>query len=132
MKDQVKRLFRTMYMGGNADLDVLIMCHCYLESDHSKNKVVLRRQALMQNSHILIADERYNSWQEIDGTIKGSSRHRSSPKDEDRSDRDRHRSSRETRGRDKDKGMEEKNGKCRDIGKEKEIETKVRTRKGIV
>ncbi|GKD48418.1 serine/threonine-protein kinase KIPK2-like protein [Tanacetum coccineum] len=90
MKDQAKRLFRTMYMGGNADLDVLIMCHCYLESDHSKNK--------------------------IDGTIKGSSRHRSSPKDEDRSDRDRHRSSRETRGRDKDKGMEEKNGKCRDIG----------------
>ncbi|GJZ38038.1 hypothetical protein Tco_0584229 [Tanacetum coccineum] len=57
--------------------------------------VVLRRQALMQNSHILITDERYNSWQE------GSSRHRSSPKDEDMSDRDRHRSSRETKGRNK-------------------------------
>ncbi|GJV63009.1 hypothetical protein Tco_1473837 [Tanacetum coccineum] len=39
MKDQAKRLFRTIYMGGNADLDVLIVCHCYLESDHSKNKI---------------------------------------------------------------------------------------------
>ncbi|GJU08735.1 transcription initiation factor TFIID subunit 1 isoform X1 [Tanacetum coccineum] len=100
-------------------LFIFHFCHGFIQ-------VVLRRQALMQNSHILIVDGRYNSWQE------GSSRHRSSPKDGDRSDRDRYRSSRETRGKDKDKGREKKNGKGRDIGKEKEIETKVRTRRGIV
>ncbi|GJS57452.1 hypothetical protein Tco_0652236 [Tanacetum coccineum] len=81
------------------------MCHCHLllESDPSKNEVVLRRQALMQKSHILTADEQ-----------RGSSRHRSSPKDEDMIDRDRHKSSRGTRGR------EEKNDKGRDKDRERE------------
>ncbi|KAJ0811801.1 hypothetical protein HanPSC8_Chr17g0754801 [Helianthus annuus] len=46
----------------DAALDVLTMCHCHLlEIDPYKNEVVLRRQALMRYSHILSADERYNS-----------------------------------------------------------------------
>nr|GEY39302.1 homoserine kinase [Tanacetum cinerariifolium] len=35
-----------------------------LESDPSRNEVVLTRQALMRYSHISTAEERYNSWQE--------------------------------------------------------------------
>ncbi|PWA62406.1 hypothetical protein CTI12_AA322820 [Artemisia annua] len=55
----------------DAALDVLTMCHCHLlESDPSKNEVVLRRQALMRYSHILTADERYNSWQEVEAECK--------------------------------------------------------------
>ncbi|KAI3728271.1 hypothetical protein L6452_16904 [Arctium lappa] len=55
----------------DAALDVLTMCHCHLlESDPSKNEVVLRRQALMRYSHILSADERYNSWQEVEAECK--------------------------------------------------------------
>lgn len=50
----------------DAALDVLTMCHCHLlESDPSKNEVILRRQALMRYSHILSADDRYSSWQEV-------------------------------------------------------------------
>ncbi|XP_023748497.1 uncharacterized protein LOC111896742 isoform X2 [Lactuca sativa] len=55
----------------DAALDVLTMCHCHLlETDPSKNEVVLRRQALMRYSHILSADERYNSWQEVEAECK--------------------------------------------------------------
>nr|XP_043638938.1 LOW QUALITY PROTEIN: uncharacterized protein LOC122610032 [Erigeron canadensis] len=55
----------------NAALDVLTMCHCHLlENDPSKHEVVLRRQALMRYSHILSADERYNSWQEVEADCK--------------------------------------------------------------
>ncbi|MFS8030630.1 hypothetical protein Hanom_Chr17g01536291 [Helianthus anomalus] len=55
----------------DAALDVLTMCHCHLlEIDPYKNEVVLRRQALMRYSHILSADERYNSWQEVEAECK--------------------------------------------------------------
>ncbi|KAI3501756.1 hypothetical protein L1887_29761 [Cichorium endivia] len=55
----------------DAALDVLTMCHCHLlETDPSKNQVVLRRQALMRYSHILSADDRYNSWQEVEAECK--------------------------------------------------------------
>ncbi|XP_071701623.1 uncharacterized protein [Rutidosis leptorrhynchoides] len=55
----------------DAALDVLTMCHCHLsESDPSKNEVVLRRQALMRYSHILSADGRYSSWQEVEAECK--------------------------------------------------------------
>ncbi|XP_024993509.1 uncharacterized protein LOC112527248 isoform X2 [Cynara cardunculus var. scolymus] len=55
----------------DAALDVLTMCHCHLgENDPSKKEVVLRRQALMRYSHILSADERYNSWQEVEAECK--------------------------------------------------------------
>ena len=45
--------------------------------------------------------------------LRGSSRHRSSLRDGERSDRDRPRSSREHRDRDKDRDREERNGKDR-------------------
>ncbi|KAL4570212.1 hypothetical protein LXL04_025863 [Taraxacum kok-saghyz] len=55
----------------DAALDVLTMCHCHLlENDPHKNQVVLRRQALMRYSHILSADDRYNSWQEVEEECK--------------------------------------------------------------
>ncbi|XP_076932004.1 uncharacterized protein LOC143597374 [Bidens hawaiensis] len=55
----------------DAALDVLTMCHCHLlENDPFKNEVVQRRQALMRYSHILSADERYNSWQEVEAECK--------------------------------------------------------------
>ncbi|KAI3812488.1 hypothetical protein L1987_17198 [Smallanthus sonchifolius] len=55
----------------NAALDVLTMCHCHLlENDPCKSEVVLRRQALMRYSHIISADERYNSWQEVEAECK--------------------------------------------------------------
>ncbi|GJY60641.1 B3 domain-containing protein [Tanacetum coccineum] len=50
----------------------------------------------------------------------GSSRHHSSPKDHDRSDKDIHRSSRKMRDMDKDNGREERNGKRRDRDMERE------------
>ncbi|CAH1425030.1 unnamed protein product [Lactuca virosa] len=55
---------------------------------------------------------------------RGSSHHRSSPKDGDRSDRDKQRGTRETRDRDRDKdrSREDRNGKGRDKDRERERE----------
>ncbi|KAD3641724.1 hypothetical protein E3N88_30948 [Mikania micrantha] len=55
----------------DAALDVLTMCHCHLlENNPFKNEVVIRRQALMRYSRIMSADERYNSWQEVEAECK--------------------------------------------------------------
>lgn len=55
----------------DAALDVLTMCSCHLsESDPVKHEVVLMRQALLRYNHILCADERYNSWQEVEAECK--------------------------------------------------------------
>ncbi|KAL8521988.1 hypothetical protein ACS0TY_012224 [Phlomoides rotata] len=54
-----------------AALDVLTMCSCHLpESDQLKIEVVQRRQALCRYKHILCADDRYNSWQEVEKDCK--------------------------------------------------------------
>ncbi|KAK3212905.1 hypothetical protein Dsin_017611 [Dipteronia sinensis] len=55
----------------NAALDVLTMCSCHLpQSDPITNKVLQMRQALQRYSHILSADERYSSWQEVEAECK--------------------------------------------------------------
>jgi zinc finger FYVE domain-containing protein 26 len=49
-----------------AALNVLTMCSCHLlESDPISLEVLHRRQALQKYSHILSADDRHNSWQEV-------------------------------------------------------------------
>ncbi|CAK9164522.1 unnamed protein product [Ilex paraguariensis] len=55
----------------DAALDVLTMCSCHLpESDPIKNEVVLMRQSLLRHKHILCADNRYNSWQEVEAECR--------------------------------------------------------------
>ncbi|XP_057799458.1 uncharacterized protein LOC131015200 [Salvia miltiorrhiza] len=50
-----------------AALDVLDMCNCHLpDGDPLKSEVIQRRQALCRYKHILCADDRYNSWQEVE------------------------------------------------------------------
>ncbi|KAL3819038.1 hypothetical protein ACJIZ3_004943 [Penstemon smallii] len=54
-----------------AALDVLTMCSCHLpDGDPLKAEVVQRRQALCRYKHILCADDRYNSWQEVETDCK--------------------------------------------------------------
>ncbi|KAK6140827.1 hypothetical protein DH2020_025434 [Rehmannia glutinosa] len=54
-----------------AALDVLTMCSCHLpDGDPLKIEVVQRRQALCRYKHILCADDRYNSWQEVETDCK--------------------------------------------------------------
>ncbi|GJU84718.1 hypothetical protein Tco_1292264 [Tanacetum coccineum] len=84
-----KQLAATLALKYVSGIDVLTMRHCHLlESDPSKNEVVLRRQALMRNSHILTMDEHYNSWQEDKGMEerngKGRDRDRERERDRDR------------------------------------------------
>ncbi|KAK9149468.1 hypothetical protein Scep_008225 [Stephania cephalantha] len=51
----------------DAAMDVLTMCSCHLlHSDPVKNQVLQRRQALQKYSHILSADNQYNSWKEVE------------------------------------------------------------------
>ncbi|XP_047319786.1 uncharacterized protein LOC124923854 [Impatiens glandulifera] len=55
----------------DAALDVLTMCSCHLpESDPHKYEVGQMRQALLRYKHILSADNRYNSWQEVEAECK--------------------------------------------------------------
>ncbi|XP_050212300.1 uncharacterized protein LOC126662368 isoform X2 [Mercurialis annua] len=55
----------------NAALDALTMCSCHLpESDPVRNEVLQMRQALQRYSHILSADDRYSSWQEVEAECK--------------------------------------------------------------
>ncbi|GAB2223083.1 hypothetical protein Droror1_Dr00017220 [Drosera rotundifolia] len=52
-------------------LDVLTMCSCHLhQSDPIKNEVMQRQQALQRCRHILQADDRYSSWQEVEAACK--------------------------------------------------------------
>ncbi|CAN6456405.1 unnamed protein product [Victoria cruziana] len=55
----------------NAAMDVLTMCICHLpEGDPLRSEAILARQALRRYSHILHADDRYNSWQEVEADCK--------------------------------------------------------------
>ncbi|KAL1224562.1 hypothetical protein V5N11_000893 [Cardamine amara subsp. amara] len=55
----------------DAALNVLTMCSCHLlESDPISYEVLRRRQALQKYSHILSADDRHNSWQEVEAECK--------------------------------------------------------------
>ncbi|KFK32552.1 hypothetical protein AALP_AA6G257700 [Arabis alpina] len=55
----------------DAALNVLTMCSCHLlESDPISYEVLHRRQALQKYSHILCADDRHNSWQEVEAECK--------------------------------------------------------------
>uniref|UniRef100_A0A1J3CB32 ZFYVE26-like TPR repeats domain-containing protein n=1 Tax=Noccaea caerulescens TaxID=107243 RepID=A0A1J3CB32_NOCCA len=55
----------------DAALNVLTMCSCHLlESDPISYEVLQRRQALQKYSHILSADDRHNSWQEVEAECK--------------------------------------------------------------
>ncbi|KAG8375537.1 hypothetical protein BUALT_Bualt10G0110000 [Buddleja alternifolia] len=54
-----------------AALDVLTMCSCHLlDGDPLKIEVVQRRLALCRYKHILCADARYSSWQEVETDCK--------------------------------------------------------------
>ncbi|XP_073135906.1 uncharacterized protein [Henckelia pumila] len=54
-----------------AALDVLTMCSCHLlDGDPLKIEVVQRKQALCRYKHILSADDRYTSWQEVETDCK--------------------------------------------------------------
>ncbi|CAH8358037.1 unnamed protein product [Eruca vesicaria subsp. sativa] len=54
-----------------AALNVLTMCSCHLlESDPISYEVLHRRKALQKYSHILSADDRHNSWQEVEAECK--------------------------------------------------------------
>ncbi|VVB09017.1 unnamed protein product [Arabis nemorensis] len=55
----------------DAALNVLTMCSCHLlDSDPISYEVLHRRQALQKYSHILCADDRHNSWQEVEAECK--------------------------------------------------------------
>lgn len=55
----------------DAALNVLTMCSCHLlESDPVSYEVLHRRKALQKYSHILSADDRHNSWQEVEAECK--------------------------------------------------------------
>eukprot|EP00268_Persea_americana_P011356 TRINITY_DN1480_c0_g2_i5.p1 TRINITY_DN1480_c0_g2~~TRINITY_DN1480_c0_g2_i5.p1 ORF type:complete len:2512 (+),score=535.90 TRINITY_DN1480_c0_g2_i5:141-7676(+) len=55
----------------DAAMDVLTMCSCHLaQDDPLKNEVVQMRQALQRYNHILCADDRYSSWQEVEAECK--------------------------------------------------------------
>ncbi|XP_031505490.1 uncharacterized protein LOC116267745 [Nymphaea colorata] len=55
----------------NAAMDVLTMCICHLpQGDPLRSEAILARQALQRYSHILCADDRYNSWQEVEADCK--------------------------------------------------------------
>ncbi|ESQ46699.1 hypothetical protein EUTSA_v10000005mg [Eutrema salsugineum] len=55
----------------DAALNVLTMCSCHLlESDPISYEVLHRRKALQKYSHILSADDRHNSWQEVEAECK--------------------------------------------------------------
>ncbi|XP_015874187.3 uncharacterized protein LOC107411162 isoform X1 [Ziziphus jujuba] len=55
----------------DAALDVLTMCSCHLpQTDPLRNEVMHMRQALQRYSHILSADDRYGSWQEVEAECK--------------------------------------------------------------
>ncbi|KAJ0232457.1 Zinc finger FYVE domain protein [Hirschfeldia incana] len=55
----------------DAALNVLTMCSCHLlESDPVRYEVLHRRKALQKYSHILSADDRHNSWQEVEAECK--------------------------------------------------------------
>ncbi|KAF3446015.1 hypothetical protein FNV43_RR11193 [Rhamnella rubrinervis] len=55
----------------DAALDVLTMCSCHLpKSDPLRNEVTHMRQALQRYNHILSADDRYGSWQEVEAECK--------------------------------------------------------------
>ncbi|XP_042039127.1 uncharacterized protein LOC121784921 isoform X1 [Salvia splendens] len=57
-----------------AALDVLTMCICHLPDGHRlKSEVIQRRHALCRYKHILCADDRYNSWQEVEIDCKEDS-----------------------------------------------------------
>ncbi|KAG7572251.1 hypothetical protein ISN44_As09g006230 [Arabidopsis suecica] len=54
-----------------AALNVLTMCSCHLlNNDPISLEVLHRRQALQKYSHILSADDRHNSWQEVEAECK--------------------------------------------------------------
>ncbi|XP_010472597.1 PREDICTED: uncharacterized protein LOC104752215 [Camelina sativa] len=54
-----------------AALNVLTMCSCHLlESDPISVEMLHRRKALQKYSHILSADDRHNSWQEVEAECK--------------------------------------------------------------
>ncbi|KAF3778358.1 hypothetical protein EJ110_NYTH43674 [Nymphaea thermarum] len=55
----------------NPAMDVLTMCICHLpQGDPLRSEAILARQALQRYSHILCADDRYNSWQEVEADCK--------------------------------------------------------------
>lgn len=55
----------------DAALDVLTMCNCHLpEGEAVKIEVVQMREALLRYNRILCADDRYKSWQEVEGVCK--------------------------------------------------------------
>ncbi|KAF6172870.1 hypothetical protein GIB67_035424 [Kingdonia uniflora] len=55
----------------DAATDILTMCSCHLiQSDPLRNEVMQMRQALYRYSHILSADDRYSSWQEVEVECK--------------------------------------------------------------
>ncbi|CAN8284290.1 unnamed protein product [Cochlearia groenlandica] len=55
----------------DAALKVLTMCGCHLvESNPISCEVLHRRQALQKYSHILSADDRHKSWQEVEAECK--------------------------------------------------------------
>ncbi|PSS01176.1 hypothetical protein CEY00_Acc22534, partial [Actinidia chinensis var. chinensis] len=55
----------------DAALDVITMCSCHLpESNPVKNELVQMRQALLRYKHILVADDHYSSWQEVEAECK--------------------------------------------------------------
>ncbi|VFQ79855.1 unnamed protein product [Cuscuta campestris] len=55
----------------DAALDVLTMCNCHLlDTDPLKNEVEQMRRALFRFKHILCADDRYSSWQQVETHCK--------------------------------------------------------------
>ncbi|KAI4380183.1 hypothetical protein MLD38_006402 [Melastoma candidum] len=63
------------YMHGwelDAALDVLTMCSCHLtETDALSSEIFQMRQSLQRYARILVADDRYSSWQEVEASCKG-------------------------------------------------------------
>ncbi|MED6212503.1 hypothetical protein PIB30_083940, partial [Stylosanthes scabra] len=55
----------------DAALDVLTMCNCHLPQNYPIRQEILQmKQALQRYSHILNADDRYTSWQEVEAECK--------------------------------------------------------------
>ncbi|MED6195197.1 hypothetical protein PIB30_035809, partial [Stylosanthes scabra] len=55
----------------DAALDVLTMCSCHLPQNYPIRQEILQmKQALQRYSHILNADDRYTSWQEVEADCK--------------------------------------------------------------
>ncbi|KAH9314132.1 hypothetical protein KI387_022759, partial [Taxus chinensis] len=55
----------------DAAMDVLTMCSCHLvQNDPLRREVVRRKEALQRYNHILCADGRFGSWQEVEAECK--------------------------------------------------------------